>query len=72
MLRDFDEGKLVFDLNNWFEIEFYTKDNGEYVCLTDDIFGSITECLMAFKEYIKDEEIMKEFEEDIKEVLKNE
>lgn len=67
-----DEGKLVFDLNNWFEIEFYTKDNGEYVYLTDDIFGSITECLMAFKEYIKDEEIMKEFENDIKEVLKNE
>ena len=67
-----DDGKLVLDLNNWFEIEFYTKDNGKYVCLTDDIFGNITECLMAFKKYIKDEEIMKEFENDIKEVLKNE
>ena len=44
----------------------------EYVCLTDEIFGSIGECLMVFKEYIKDKEVMEEFENDIKEVLKNE
>lgn len=71
-----DNGNLVFDLNNWFEIEFYTKAEEnikrEYVCLTDEIFGNIGECLAVFKEYIKDEEIIKEFEEDIKEVLENE
>lgn len=67
-----ESGKLAFDLNNWFEIEFFTKsDNNissEYVCLTDDIFGSISECLATFKEYIKDKEVMKEFEEEVKEV----
>ena len=71
-----DNGNLVFDLNNWFEIEFYTKAEEnikrEYVCLTDEIFGSIGECLAVFKEYIKDKEIMEEFENDIKEVLENE
>ena len=71
-----NSGKLVLDLNNWFEIEFYTKGKNnidrEYVCLTDEIFGSIGECLMSFQEYIKDIKIMKEFEEDIKEVLKDE
>ena len=71
-----DNGNLVFDLNNWFEIEFYTKAEEnikrEYVCLTDEIFGSIGECLAVFKEYIKDKEVMEEFENDIKEVLENE
>lgn len=71
-----DNGNLVFDLNNWFEIEFYTKAEEnikrEYVCLTDEIFGSIEECLTSFKKYIKDKKAMKEFENDIKEVLENE
>lgn len=70
------DNKLIFDLNNWFEIEFYTKAensiDSEYVCLTDDIFGSISECLEEFKKIIADEEVMKEFEEDIKEVLESE
>lgn len=67
--------KLILDLNNWFEIEFFTKSenniDSEYVCLTDDIFGSISECLKEFKEIIKDKEVMKEFEKEVKEVLKN-
>lgn len=71
-----DNGKLILDLNNWFEIEFRTKAensiHSEYVCLTDDIFGSISECLEEFKSIIADKEIMEEFENDIKEVLKNE
>lgn len=71
-----DNGNLVFDLNNWFEIEFYTKAensiDSEYVCLTDDIFGSISECLEEFKSIIADKEVMEEFENDIKEVLENE
>lgn len=71
-----ENGNLILDLNNWFEIEFFTKsdDNisSEYVCLTDDIFGSISECLKEFKEIIKDKEVMKEFEKDIKEVINNE
>ena len=71
-----DNGNLVLDLNNWFEIEFYTKAEEnikrEYICLTDEIFGSIAECLMVFKEYIKDKKVMEEFENDIKEVLENE
>ena len=70
-------GKIYFDLNNWFEIEFFTKSksgrdiDSEYVMFTDEVFGSIRECLASFKEYIKDEEFMKEFEEEVKEVLKN-
>lgn len=66
-----DKGQLVFDLSNWFEIEFYTK-NGNYICFTDEVLGNITECLMIFLKYIENEEIMKEFENDIKEVLENE
>lgn len=64
-------GNLVFDLNNWLEIEFYTKAEEnikrKYVCLTDEIFGSIGECLKTFKEYIKDKKIMGEFEKQLKE-----
>lgn len=71
-----DNGSLILDLNNWFEIEFYTKAEEdirrEYICLTDEIFGSISEGLTMFKEYIKDEKVVKEFEEDIKEVINNE
>lgn len=71
-----DNGNLIFDLNNWFEIEFYIKAensiDSEYVCLTDDIFGSISECLEEFKSIIADKEVMEEFENDIKEVLENE
>ena len=61
-----NNGNLVLDMNNWFEIDFITN-NGKYVCLTDDVFGSISECLTTFEELIKDNELMKEFEKDIKE-----
>ena len=73
-MKAVDNGNLVFDLNNWFEIEFYTKAEEnikrEYVCLTDEIFGSISECLEEFKSIIADKEVMEEFENDIKNVLK--
>ena len=71
-----ENGNLLLDLNNWFEIEFYTKADDsikrEYVCLTDECFGSISECLNVFKEIVADNEIMKEFKNEIKETLKYE
>ena len=67
-----ESGKLYFMLGNWFEIEFIDNEGNYVDNIYDDTFGSIGECLIVFKEYIKDKEVMEEFENDIKEVLENE
>lgn len=58
LAKAIDEDKLRFDMNNWFELEFY-NNNGDFDeydehNYTDECFGSISEVYKDFLQYIKE------------------
>ena len=58
-----DSNKFYLDMNNWFSIEFI-DNNGDYLeyCdFLDNVYGSISECLLCFVEdWLEDEELIEE------------
>lgn len=61
-IKAVDNGNLVLDMNNWFEIQFI-DNNGKYVeeenqYLWGEIFGSITDCYNFMKDKIKKGEVI--------------
>lgn len=62
-----DEGKIYFDMNNWFSIEMF-DDNGNYVEIfdyLDNVYGSISEGLNSFKELMKNKEFIDDLLEEL-------
>lgn len=64
-----ESGKLYLDMNNWFSIEFIDNNNNymELFDFLDNVYGSISECLNAFKDLLNDKEFMNRFMEELKE-----
>lgn len=63
-----DSGKLYFDMNNWFSIEFF-DNNGNFIensYYGDSVYGSISECLKDFEYDIKNN--LDDIIENLKEV----
>lgn len=62
-IKAIDSGKLYLDMNNWFSIEFI-DNNGDYLeyCdFLDNVYGSISDCLLYFVEdWLEDEELIEE------------
>lgn len=62
-----DEGKIYFDMNNWFSIEMF-DDNGNYVEIfdyLDNVYGSISEGLNSFEELMKNKEFIDDLLEEL-------
>ena len=59
--------KLFCDLNNWFSIEVFDNE-GNYIegFFSDSVYGSISEAYYEFLEFIKEENIVKEIKEEMK------
>lgn len=66
-IKAINNGKLYLDLNNWFTIEFFdNNDNFIETNYIDSVYGSLSDCLLGFKEDLENTEFMKELEEQIK------
>lgn len=59
-----DKGDLIFNMNNWFEVEFFTTvgDQMNYVDLMadDTVCFSFTEALQVFNNYINDPQFQRD------------
>lgn len=64
-----DEGKIYFDMNNWFSIEMFDNNN-HYIELfdyLDNVYGSISEGLNGLYDIITDKEFVDEILKEINE-----
>lgn len=66
LFKAINENKIYFDMNNWFSIEFIDNNNNylEVFDYLDNVYGSISECLICFKtDILNNEEIIKAIKE---------